>query len=68
MNFELANGVLSTRPKILVVDDQPTNIQTLFQIFSADHQVFMATNGPDALRVCELQQPDIVIQIGRAHV
>ena len=29
-------------PKLLVVDDQPVNIQVLYRVFSADHQVLMA--------------------------
>jgi len=50
-----------SRPRILVVDDQPINIQVLHQIFSADHDVFMATSGEQALVVCRNQQPDIIL-------
>ncbi|MDI1257805.1 diguanylate cyclase [Aquabacterium sp.] len=49
------------KPKLLVVDDQPTNIQVLHRAFSADYQVFMATNGPQALSVCRDQHPDLVL-------
>jgi len=41
----------ASRPKLLVVDDQPINIQVLYQLFAADCQVFMATNGAQALQV-----------------
>lgn len=49
------------RPKLLLVDDQPINIQTLFPIFSEDHEVFMATSGVQALKVCASQQPDLIL-------
>lgn len=48
-------------PKLLLVDDQPLNIQTLFPIFSADHEVFMATSGEQALIVCAIQHPDLIL-------
>jgi diguanylate cyclase (GGDEF)-like protein len=49
------------RPRLLVVDDQPANVQALYQVFAADHQVFMATSGEQALEVCEARQPDLVL-------
>ena len=49
------------RPRLLVVDDQPVNVQALYQSFSANHQVFMATGGEQALAVCAAQQPDLVL-------
>jgi diguanylate cyclase (GGDEF)-like protein len=52
---------LDRKPKLLLVDDQPANIQVLHRVFSADYQVFMATNGPQALLVCREQQPDLVL-------
>lgn len=36
-------------PKLLIVDDQAINIQTLYQIFSEDYQVFKAISGQKAL-------------------
>jgi diguanylate cyclase (GGDEF)-like protein len=54
-------GEPTRRPRLLVVDDQPINIQALYQAFSADHQVFMATSGAQALVVCADQQPDLVL-------
>ena len=49
------------RPRLLVVDDQAANVQALFQAFAADHQVFMATNGDQALSVCMATLPDLVL-------
>lgn len=49
------------KPKLLLVDDQPINIQVLYQIFSADFQVFMATSGAQALAICKDNPPDLVL-------
>jgi diguanylate cyclase (GGDEF)-like protein len=51
----------ASRPKLLLVDDQPINIQVLYQLFAADCQVFMATNGAQALQVCRDKRPDLVL-------
>ena len=52
---------LTSKPRLLVVDDQPVNIQILFSIFSADYEVFMATSGEQALQLCTQRQPDLVL-------
>lgn len=49
------------RPKLLLVDDQPINIQVLHQIFSKDCQIFMALDGLQALQLCHQHQPDLVL-------
>jgi diguanylate cyclase (GGDEF)-like protein len=49
------------KPKLLVVDDQPINIQVMHQIFGGDYQVFMATNGPQAVSICQSNPPDLVL-------
>lgn len=49
------------KPKLLVVDDQPINIQVMHQIFAADFQVFMATNGAQALALCKDNPPDLML-------
>ena len=56
---QLAMG--PNRAKLLVVDDQPINIQVMHQLFGADCQVFMATNGARALSVCKDKRPDLVL-------
>ena len=48
-------------PRLLVVDDQPVNIQAIYQAFQADHQVLMATSGPQALQVAVDRQPDLIL-------
>lgn len=49
------------RPRVLVVDDQPTHVHALYQILADDHQVFMATTGEQALAVCADKQPDLIL-------
>lgn len=50
------------RPRLLVVDDQPINVQTLYQIFQDDHEVFAATSAAQALALCERQcLPDLIL-------
>ncbi len=53
---------LPERPRLLVVDDQPINIQTLYQIFHVDHEVFMATSGEQALAFYrDNVRPDLIL-------
>lgn len=49
------------RPRLLLVDDQPSNIQILYRLFRDDHQVFMATGGREAIDTCEKVLPDLVL-------
>lgn len=58
------------RPRVLVVDDQPINIQAIYRCLSGDAQVFMATSGAQALQVAALQRPELVlldIELGDLH-
>ncbi len=48
-------------PKLLCVDDQPINIQILYQIFGADHEMVMATSGQEALDLCAESLPDLIL-------
>ncbi|MBY0573997.1 MAG: hybrid sensor histidine kinase/response regulator [Undibacterium sp.] len=53
--------IVTTKPSLLVVDDQAANIQILYQIFSEDYEVFMATSGVQALEFCAVQIPDLIL-------
>ena len=50
-----------SKPKLLIVDDQTLNIQVLYQAFSAEFQVFMATSGVMALAICEKNAIDLIL-------
>jgi diguanylate cyclase (GGDEF)-like protein/PAS domain S-box-containing protein len=53
--------VTSNRPTILVVDDQPSNIQLLREAVLDMGEVYFATNGVDALAICRERNPDILL-------
>jgi diguanylate cyclase (GGDEF)-like protein len=52
---------LALRPRLLVVDDQPINIQVMHQIFASQYQIFMATSGSQALEFCRKTPPDLIL-------
>jgi diguanylate cyclase (GGDEF)-like protein len=54
-------GAPAGKPRLLVVDDQPINIQVMYQIFAADYQLFMATSGAQALAFCHTNPPDLIL-------
>ncbi|PRC93127.1 diguanylate cyclase [Solimicrobium silvestre] len=54
-------GSTMNRQRLLIVDDQPLNIQTLYELFSANYQIFMATSGEQALSLCQSKLPDLII-------
>jgi diguanylate cyclase (GGDEF)-like protein len=54
-------GAPDKLPCLLVVDDQPINIQALYRIFAPDHRVLMATSGAKALALCKDDPPDLVL-------
>lgn len=48
-------------PKILVVDDEPANIELLAAVLEEDGEILFATSGAAALTVAEAERPDIVL-------
>ena len=54
-------GSTRGKPKLLIVDDQAINIQVIYQAFAGDYQVFMATNGQQALSLCHANPPDLIL-------
>lgn len=57
----LIDPEVDRRPRLLIVDDQPINIQVLYRLFAQDHQVFMATSGEQALAITEREHPDLIL-------
>lgn len=47
--------------KILIVDDQPVNIQALNSALKPDYKIFFATNGEDALELAKTTNPDLIL-------
>ena len=60
-HVELAGEESNPRPQLLIVDDQPLNIRLFHEIFHADHEVFFATSGEDALEFCQTNFPDVIL-------
>lgn len=60
-----ANGPIgvprSRRPMLLVVDDQPVNIQVLYRALNHSYDILMATSGEQALALCAKRVPDLVL-------
>jgi diguanylate cyclase (GGDEF)-like protein len=48
-------------PRMLIIDDQPANIQVLYRLFANDFQVFMATSGEQGLEIARQENPDIIL-------
>ncbi len=51
----------TAKPRMLIVDDQPVNIQALYAVFGTSFQVFMAINGEQAIKVALQERPDIIL-------
>lgn len=50
------------RQKVLIVDDQPENVQMLMQALKADHTLIAARNGKKALQLAQREpQPDLIL-------
>ncbi len=46
---------------ILIVDDDPININLLSEILEDKHEILFATNGRDALRIARDENPDLIL-------
>lgn len=49
------------RARLLVVDDQPGNVRLMFGMFGSEHEVLIASDGAQALRLCREMLPDLVL-------
>jgi diguanylate cyclase (GGDEF)-like protein len=49
------------QPRILIIDDEPHNIEMLAEIFKTDHEVLFATDGAKALELAASTSPDLIL-------
>lgn len=49
------------QPMILIVDDVPTNVQILAQALTSHYRIKVASNGIDALKIAQREQPDLIL-------
>lgn len=49
------------RPKLLVVDDEPLNLQVLRQILQQDYQLLFARDGEKAISLAQSETPDLIL-------
>lgn len=52
---------VNKRGTILIVDDDPMNIDVLSEILEDHHDILFATNGQDAIRIAQDEVPEIII-------
>jgi phosphoserine phosphatase RsbU/P len=50
-----------SRPRILVIDDEPGMLRAVERILAADHQVLTCTNPQEAIELATSSKPDLVI-------
>jgi putative two-component system response regulator len=50
-----------TRPTLLLVDDEPTNLQVLKLILQADHHLLFARDGHKCLELARQARPDLIL-------
>lgn len=48
-------------PKILIVDDEPANIELLAAVLDGEGELFCATTGKEALGIVAAERPDLVL-------
>ena len=49
------------RARLLLVDDEPTNLHVLRQILGTEYRLQFATDGPKALQLIAQQKPDLIL-------
>jgi len=49
------------QPRVLIVDDEPTNLKVLKQVLQQDYRLSFAKNGADALELAARELPDLIL-------
>ena len=50
-----------TRPKLLLVDDEPVNLQVLRHVLQDDYRLLFARDGPKALELARAEAPQLIL-------
>ncbi len=51
----------NTTPKLLIVDDEPNNLQILNQVLSKQYQLLFAKSGARAIEIAQQQRPHLIL-------
>lgn len=57
----MATEIRDHRPTLLVVDDEPVNLQVLKQILQSEYRLIFARDGEKALSLAINEQPDLIL-------
>ena len=49
------------KPRVLIVDDEPTNVKLLVANLRSDYKISIANNGHEALKLVALKHPDLIL-------
>ena len=52
---------MNSRPKLLLVDDEPTNLQVLKVILQTDYRLVFAKSAAEAIELARRESPDLVL-------
>ncbi|GAA4426280.1 two-component system response regulator [Acidovorax lacteus] len=52
---------IDSRPRLLLVDDEPTNLQVLRHVLQDGYRLLFATDGERALSIAREQRPDLIL-------
>ncbi|MCB9556289.1 MAG: diguanylate cyclase [Deltaproteobacteria bacterium] len=47
--------------KLLIVDDQPTNVRGIYELLKGSYRLYMATDGHMALEVARRERPEVIL-------
>ncbi|WP_144637990.1 two-component system response regulator [Bordetella genomosp. 13] len=52
---------IDARPTLLLVDDEPTNLQVLRHTLQEDYRLFFARDGRKGIELARMEQPDLIL-------
>jgi diguanylate cyclase (GGDEF)-like protein len=56
-----AAAAAAVRPTLLMVDDEPVNLQALYHALAGDHRVLAATDGEQGMALALSERPDLML-------